>query len=150
MKMPDMNMRIGFFVFFSLFSAVVFAEQKIVDGAYHIHYSVFPSTAISAKVASSYQLRRSSHRALVNITPQFVEGESITGVRGKLSGTARNLLSQSTQLEFREFIEGSVVYYVAELPFSNEEHFRFNLTFVPENNSNKTVSLKFEKKFLRE
>ncbi len=148
--MPDMKLRTTFFLFFSLLSTLAFAEQKIVDGAYHIHYSVFPSTAISAKVAATYQLKRSRHRALINITPQLVEGEQISGVKGKLSGTARNLIGQSTQLEFREIIEGTVVYYVAELPFSNEDHFRFNLTFIPQDTLNKTISLKFEKKFPRE
>jgi len=133
-----------------LFSSSLAAEQKVVDGNYHVHYSVFPSTAISAEVASVYKLRRSDYRAIINITPQKVEGENTKPMAAVVSGSARNLIGNTRELEFREIVEQGVVYYIAEFPFSNEEHFRFDINVIPDSDENKVINLKFEKKFFRE
>ena len=128
-------------------STQVFAEQKIVQGAYEVHYSVFPSTAISPEIAAAYNLKRSKYRGLVNITPQISTTETgLQGVKAKINGRARNLLSNQQELIFKEIIEGSVIYYLAEFSYSNEEHFRFKIDLVPEH-STETISINFEKKF---
>ncbi len=127
------------------------AEQKIVQGEYQAHYSVFPSKIISPKVAASYQIKRSDNIALINISPQkIVDGKS-TGQKSTVSGNARNLIGNTKELEFREVIEGGVVYYIAEFSFSNQEHFRISVDIQPLDESNpeaKPIQLKFEKKFI--
>lgn len=138
---------IFFTVLLTTLSAQTFAEQKIVQGSYEVHYSVFPSTTISPEVAAIYNIKRSKYRGLVNITPQIITDEVGTqGVKAIVSGRARNLLSNQQELVFKEIIEGSVVYYLAEFSYSNEEHFRFKIDLIPEH-SNETITINLEKKF---
>jgi hypothetical protein len=140
-------MKFILFILLASLSTLGFAEQKIVQGQYEIHYSIFPSTAISPEVAAIYQIKRSKYRGLVNITPQMISSnQNNEGVKAKVSGRARNLLSNQQELIFKEIIEGSVIYYLAEFSYSNEEHFRFKIDLVPENSS-ETISINFEKKF---
>ena len=138
------------FLFISLLSVISsfsFAEQKIVQGLYEVHYSVFPSTSISPEVAAAYKLNRSKYRGLVNITPQIKNSDGITqGLKVKVSGQARNLLANQQNLEFKEIIECSVIYYLAEFSYSNEEQFNFKMEVIPDN-SNETMNINFDKKF---
>lgn len=135
---------------FLFFSGYAFAEQKIVEGDYHIHYSVFPSTALSPVVASQYNLVRSQYRAVINITPQRINADEKSGAPASVTGTRSNLIGNTSELDFREITEGEVVYYIADFPFSNEEHFRFSIAISPDDSNGKSIPLTFEKKFYRE
>ena len=143
-----------FFAFFLsqlLFSQSSFAEQKIEQGDIRIHYSVFPSNVIGSEIAAIYKIKRSGHRAVVNVTPQkVIDKENTIGVRANVSGKARNLIGNTKTLEFREVIEGDVIYYIAEFSFSNEETFRFDIDILPDDKSNKNIQLKFQQKFFTE
>lgn len=135
----------------TFFCSELFAEQKIQDGDYIVHYSAIPTTALSAKMAASYGFERSSYRALLNITPQKLAADgTTTGVKSHVSGKATNLIGNTKDLEFKEIVEGDVVYYIADFGFSNEEYFRFSIDIQPLDKPNKTIPLKFEKKFLRD
>jgi len=133
-----------------LFSSSVFAEQVVKQGNYLVHYSAFPSTALSAKVISTYGFKRSNYLALLNITPQKIEDGLIIGVKSEVSGKVQNLIGNSQTLKFKEIIEGDVVYYIAEFTFSNEEHFRFMIDIKALDGSNELIPLRFEKKFFRD
>lgn len=124
------------------------AEQKIVAGDFQVHYSVFPSNVISPKIAANYQIKRSKNRALVNVTPQSIKNGGSKGVSAMVSGKARNLIGNTKTLVFREFIEGDVVYYLAEFSFSHLEHFRFDIDVQPSTPGAKPIKVKFEKKFI--
>jgi hypothetical protein len=137
------------FSLFAFSSSTLFAEQSIMSGNYVVHYSAFPSTVISPKVAASYGLKRSEYRALLNITPQIKNEDGVKGIKAKLKGKAQNLVGQSQTLEFKEIIEGDVIYYLAEFSFSNEEHFRFFVELETLDGTNTLIPLKFEKKFIR-
>jgi hypothetical protein len=134
-----------------LFLGTAFAEQKIVQDGYQIHYSVFPSNSISPEVAAIYKIKRSGYRAIVNITPQklLTNGETI-GFKAAISGKARNLIGNTKNLDFRAIVEGKVIYYIAEFSFSNEESFRFSVELSPNDEPSKVIPLTFEKKFYTE
>lgn len=140
---------LNYFVICLLFSSsFCFAEQKIKHGEYQIHYSVFPSNVISADVAAIYKIKRSAYRGLVNITPQKIIGnEQTTGIKSTVNGKARNLIGNTQVLEFKEIIEGDVIYYLAEFGFSNEETFSFTIDVSPEEKSTVVIPIKFQKKF---
>lgn len=129
-------------------SSFCFAEQKITQGEYQIHYSVFPSNVISAEVAAVYNIKRSAYRGVVNITPQkVIDNETNLGIKAVVNGKARNLIGNTQVLAFKEIIEGEVIYYLAEFGFSNEETFSFTIDITPQENSTQTIPLKFQKKF---
>jgi len=53
-------------------------------------------------------------------------------VTAVISGGKRNLLGQTSNIEFREIQEGNAIYYIGEFEFSNAERVRFNITVRPE------------------
>jgi hypothetical protein len=106
-----------------------------------VYFTVFPSSFIPAKVASTYGLTRGSDRALINISisknsvgSSSVDNSSVSsnkaqglGQAAKITGTATNLMQQQYTLEFIEIQEQDAVYYLAPFRFINEEVMHFNL-----------------------
>jgi hypothetical protein len=106
-------------------SASVSAEQKKQLGPWDVHYIAMPSTLIDPAIAQSYQLERSKFQGLVNIS--VLKTTDQTAQQVKISGVAKNLLGQQKDLVFREVVEGKAIYYLAQLPYRNEERVTFTL-----------------------
>ena len=108
-----------------LMSSLVSAEQKKQLGPWDVHYIAMPSTMIDPAIAKEYQLERSKFQGLLNISVLKTTDQSAQQV--SIEGVAKNLLGQQKELVFREVIEGKAVYYLAQLPYRNEERFSFTL-----------------------
>ena len=67
-----------------------------------------------------------------------------TAQTATLTGTARNLLGNKKQLTFKEVVEGDAIYYLAQIDYSNEEIYRFDIEI---NQNGKVQTLKFQQKF---
>lgn len=113
-------------------SVSAYAEQVKQFGDYRIHYNAFVSNMLSPEIARNYGLTRSRYQAVVNITVQKQGKDGYQPVRAKVSGTATNLYGKQRSLEMKEVTEREAVYYLAELPFSNEETLTFDIQVVPE------------------
>ena len=101
-------------------------------GEYTVHYTVFNSTDIPAKVAEAYKLVRGKDRALVNISLTKTEnGATSLGLPAQISGKTRNLMQQQQTLKFIEINEGEAVYYLAPFVFNNEEVLHFDIQAIP-------------------
>lgn len=100
------------------------AEQKQTLGPYEAHYVVVQSTFFSEEIAARYDIVRGKDRALVNVS--FLD-EALTPVAVTLSGTVTNLLSQVSELDFREIREGDAIYYLAEIRHTDRETLRFKV-----------------------
>jgi hypothetical protein len=97
-------------------------------GDYTVHYNVFNSTTIPAKVAEAYKLVRGKDRALVNISLTKTEnGSTSLGLPAIVSGTSKNLMQQQQPLKFIEIKEGDATYYLAPFVFNNEEVLHFDI-----------------------
>ncbi|EKE75703.1 DUF4426 domain-containing protein [Gallaecimonas xiamenensis] len=120
------------------------AEQMMKFGHYEVHYQALPTTFLTPQIASTYQIERSRFRGLVNIAV-LDSAQGKLAVPASLSGQARNLLGNVIDLTFREVREGNAIYYIATLPYSNEEMFRFNVDITPQ--GGQPFTLKFEHKF---
>jgi hypothetical protein len=97
-------------------------------GDYTIHYNVFNSTDIPAKVAETYKLVRGKDRALVNISLTKTEnGSTSLGLPAVVSGASKNLMQQQQPLKFIEIKEGDATYYLAPFVFTNEEILHFDI-----------------------
>jgi len=97
-------------------------------GDYTVHYNVFNSTDIPAKVAEVYKLVRGKDRALVNINLTKTEnGSTSLGLPAVVSGASKNLMQQKQALKFIEIKEGDATYYIAPLVFTNEEVLHFDI-----------------------
>ena len=97
-------------------------------GDYTVHYNVFNSTDIPAKVAEAYKLVRGKDRALVNISLTKTEnGSTSLGLPAIVSGVSKNLMQQKQALKFIEINEGDATYYLAPFVFNNEEVLHFDI-----------------------
>jgi len=111
-------------------------------GTWQVHYIAFPSTVLQPKIAQHYGIERSNYNAVINIS--VLDKKSKAAQKVSLSGTAKNLLGHTEKLSFKEIVDGEAIYYIAELGYSNEELYRFNLDI---KGQNKTEVLKFQQKF---
>jgi hypothetical protein len=100
-------------------------------GDYTVHYNVFNSTDVPAKVAETYKLVRGKDRALVNISvTKTVDGVTSLGLPAQISGVRRNLMQQKQTLKFVEVDEGDAIYYLAPFVFNNEELLHFDISVI--------------------
>ncbi len=108
-------------------ATAVRAEQYVSVGAYQVHYVVIGSTFLTPEIARRYRLERNREVAMVNISV-LRDGKSVAA---RISGVARDLLSRETALGFREVREPPAIYYLSQLRFSEQEHWRFRLNVQP-------------------
>lgn len=119
------------------------AEQKVVKGDWDIHYIAFPSSFLNPTVAKTYDLQRSRYMGVVNIS--VLDNKNNDDAKNVyITGTARNLLGQTKSLSFSKVTEGDAIYYLAQIKFSNEEIYKFDIDVKLGDRSEK---LKFEQKF---
>ena len=112
---------------------------------YTVHYSVFPSTMVSAEVAALHNITRGSDTALINIVVIDEQNKAkVYGQNAEVSGSATNLMQQRRDLEFRAIKEPNTVYYLASYRHINEEIIHFVITIDPEGDAG-PYELKFTK-----
>lgn len=100
------------------------AEQKQSYGDLDVHYSAFNSGFLQPDVAAATGLVRSKTQGVVNVAVL----KAGTASNAKVSGSVKNLLGQSTALNFKEVKEGQAIYYLAQFPFEQRETLRFTLS----------------------
>lgn len=125
-----------------LISATASAEQMQKLGDWDVHYIAFPSTFLTADVASEYDIDRSKYLGIINIS--VLDSDSLKAQSVKMTVTARNLLGNIRELDVREIREQDAIYYIAEVPHRNEETYRIKVTL---SSGNQTQVLKFQQKF---
>lgn len=120
------------------------ANQQTV-GDFTIHYQAFGSTFLTPSIAKAYGLQRSNYTGIVNISVQHASDKPGVGVPVEITGVAKNLLDSSISLKFKEIREGKAVYYIAEVPYRNDEtmHFQIGIKHGRELNT----TLKFKQRF---
>lgn len=121
------------------------AEQKKTLGNWDIHYIAFNSTFLTPEVARAANLSRNKTNAIINIS--VLDSQSQQAQQVVISGIARNLLGQQRELTFREIKDGDAIYYIAVMPFRNEEQFRFSLDI---RQGNQRQQLNFDQKLYTE
>lgn len=125
----------------SIISTGALAEQKKTLGEWDVHYMVVSTPFLTPEVAARYGIVRSKFNALVNIS--VLDKNTTKAQRADVSGVARNLLGNTRKLTFKKVEDGDAIYYLASLPFRDQETFRFEID-VKKGNSQQT--LKFQQK----
>ena len=121
-------------------------ENSQTFGEYSVHYSIFPSTFLTADVARAYGIKRSKHENLINV---FVSKEDKKGgVKVNINGNARNLMQQQQPFQFQEILEDDTVYYIAPFKVSSDEILHFEvICTLPD--TGKELKVKFTKKIYK-
>lgn len=108
------------------------AENSSVVSGYVIHHNAITTDNLSPQVASSYDIRRSKERAMLNIS--VIRGESGKlgqPVAAEVKATARNIIGQQRSITLREVREGNAIYYIGDFPVVNKEKLDFFLEVTP-------------------
>ncbi|GAA0855726.1 DUF4426 domain-containing protein [Aliiglaciecola litoralis] len=121
------------------------AEQKKTLGNWDVHYIAFNTTFLTPEIARANNIQRSSNNTLVNIS--VLDRTSKQAQEVVITGTARNLLGNTIELDFKQVNEGDAIYYLAVMPFDDEEHYRFKIDLSQQQISQ---TLTFEQKLYKE
>ncbi|MGL4711889.1 MAG: DUF4426 domain-containing protein [Shewanella sp.] len=121
------------------------AEQKETVGNFDIHYMALASTFLTPSIAKSYGIQRSSYTGIINIAVLDISETNKPAVPVVITGVANNLLDARINLTFKEIREGDAIYYIAEVPFRDDQEINFNIAIKYGNRLN--TNLKFKQKF---
>lgn len=128
-----------------------FAQQSQDFGDFVVHYNAINTNLITPQVAQAYGIRRSSSRALINITVlKKVMNNPGTPVKASVTAVGRNLTGQVRTVEIREIADPEgAVYYIGEISVRNLETFDFTANVRPEGSDQELV-VKFRQQFYTE
>jgi hypothetical protein len=127
------------------------AQQAQDFGDYVVHYNALNTNLITPQVAQTYGVRRSSSRALLNITVlKKVMSNPGTPVRATVTADGRNLTGQAREIEIREITDTQgAIYYIGELSVRNLETFDFRVNVKPEG-TDQELDVRFRQQFYTE
>ena len=132
--------------------AAALAQQSREFNDYVVHYNALRTDLLPPQVAQGYGIKRSSSRALLNITVMAKDerGEEVAAVRADIDVNATNLTGQRREIELREIEDGDgAIYYVGELPVHNLETYQFKLQVTPEG-AQEPLLVEFRQQFYTE
>jgi hypothetical protein len=127
------------------------AQQSQDFGEYVVHYNALNTNLIPPQVAQSYNIKRSSNRALLNVTVlkkmMVIPG---TPVKADIKATGTNLTGQRRDIEIRQITDPEgAIYYVGELPVHNMETYNF-VVEVSVEGEDEPMMVKFRQQFYTE
>jgi hypothetical protein len=142
--MKNLIKNLTLFIVTSVFTLSVNAQNMIKKDHLDVHYIAFGATFLTPKVAKAYDIQRSRYNGVINIAVLDNTEKGKPAKHVTISGKARNDLGQIKTLSFNEVTEGDAIYYLAQVTYSDEETYYFDIT-VNDGTGNK--SFKFKQKF---
>ena len=128
----------------AVFSSDLKAENMKKLGTMNVHFMAIGATFLTPEVAKAYQIQRSRYNGLINISVLDNSQANTPAKTVSLKGTARNDLGQIKSLEFQEVKEGDAIYYLAQVKYTDEETFYFEIDIT---DGKEQQTLKFKQKF---
>lgn len=104
-------------------------QQAQDFGDHVVHYNALNTNFIPPQVAKGYGIKRSSSRALLNITVlKKVTDNPGTPVKAGVTASGTNLTGQRREIGLREIEDGEgAIYYIGEFPVHNLETYNFTI-----------------------
>lgn len=99
------------------------AERMEKFGDITVHYNTFNSTFLTPDIAKAAELIRSKNQGVINIS--MIKGGK--PLMAQVSGTVKDLTSQSIPLQFKQVIEQGAIYYIAQYPVPQQENRTFEI-----------------------
>ncbi|MEN5043108.1 DUF4426 domain-containing protein [Pseudomonas koreensis] len=98
-------------------------ERKEVFGDVTVHYNTFNSTFLTPDIAKAAELIRSKNQGVINVSV-IKDGKPLIV---NVTGTVKDLTSQSVPLNFRQVTEQGAIYYIAQYPVEQQETRTFEI-----------------------
>ena len=97
--------------------------NRIKAFGYEINYSAFSASQIDNDSALRHKLGFSKKDIVVNIN--ILPNQKLD--KAMLTGSAKNLFGDVTELNFKKILEGNTVFYLASLETNEEDFVSFNI-----------------------
>ena len=133
------------FVFASVVSAPLQAQQSKQYGKYEVHYNTLNTNMLSPEIASAYGIQRAGTQAMLNIT--VVDRETREAVEADVDVTATNLTGQLRDLELRRINDQGAIYYIGQFRIHDEEILKFDVDVQPKGREGPPFELNFQQQF---
>jgi len=117
-------------------------------GNHIIHINALTTDQLPTEVAKAYKISRSKNRAMMNVSIREKNADGETPVSANIKVTAKNLTNQLKNMSVREIKETDplAIYYIGELPVSNEETLVFEIDITPAGTS-EPILLSYRQQF---
>ncbi|MFJ2537648.1 DUF4426 domain-containing protein [Pseudomonas sp. NPDC087614] len=121
--------RLALLLFTACLSATAMAadaiksERKEVFGDVTVHYNTFNSTFLTPDIAKAAELIRSKNQGVINVSV-IKDGKPLSA---SVTGTVKDLTSQSVSLNFKQVTEQGAIYYIAQYPVPQQETRTFEI-----------------------
>ena len=102
---------------------VIKGDRQEKFGDVTVHYNTFNSTFLTPDIAKAAELTRSKNQGVINVSV-IKEGKP---QMAQVSGTVKDLTSQSVPLKFKQITEQGAIYYIAQYPVDQQETRTFNI-----------------------
>ncbi|SDU66936.1 MULTISPECIES: DUF4426 domain-containing protein [Pseudomonas fluorescens group] len=102
---------------------VIKGERKETFGDVTVHYNTFNSTFLTPDIAKAAELIRSKNQGVINVSVIKDGKPQIASV----TGTVKDLTSNSVALKFRQVTEQGAIYYIAQYPVPQQETRTFEI-----------------------
>jgi hypothetical protein len=107
----------------ALAADVIKGERKETFGDITVHYNTFNSTFLQPDIAKAAELIRSKNQGVINVSV-IKDGKPLIA---NVTGTVKDLTSQSVPLNFRQITEQGAIYYIAQYPVEQQETRTFEI-----------------------
>ncbi|MHC8302905.1 DUF4426 domain-containing protein [Pseudomonas sp. ZS1P83] len=111
-------------------------ERQETFGDVTVHYNTFNSTFLTPDIAKSAELVRSKNQGVINVSV-IKEGKPLVA---QVSGSVKDLTSQTVPLKFKQITEQGAIYYIAQFPVDQQEVRTFEIKV---QNGDKTNTINF-------
>lgn len=102
---------------------VIKGDRQEKFGDVTVHYNTFNSTFLTPDIAKAAELTRSKNQGVINVSV-IKEGKPLMA---QVSGTVKDLTSQSVPLTFKQVTEQGAIYYIAQYPVPQQETRTFDI-----------------------
>ncbi|MBD9600831.1 DUF4426 domain-containing protein [Pseudomonas sp. PDM10] len=102
---------------------VIKGERKETFGDVTVHYNTFNSTFLTPDIAKAAGLTRSKNQGVINVSV-LKDGKPLTA---EVSGSVKDLTSQTLPLKFKQITEQGAIYYIAQFPVDQQEVRTFDI-----------------------
>ncbi|MNI47296.1 hypothetical protein D3C73_1018080 [compost metagenome] len=102
---------------------VIKGDRQEKFGDTTVHYNTFNSTFLTPEVAKATELTRSKNQGVINISV-LKDGKPQVA---QVTGTVKDLTSQSVPLNFKQITEQGAIYYIAQYPVPQQETRTFDI-----------------------
>ncbi|MBK5353637.1 DUF4426 domain-containing protein [Pseudomonas sp. TH41] len=92
-------------------------ERQETFGDVTVHYNTFNSTFLTPDIAKAAELVRSKNQGVINVSV-IQEGKPLMA---QVSGSVKDLTSQTVPLKFKQITEQGAIYYIAQYPVDQQE-----------------------------